>query len=63
MVRPGTIGEMNAFQEHASSSAKTAINCYFPSMQINLHTNQVFELFYNRYFRLLTRPDDILVYY
>lgn len=48
MVTPGSVNEMNTFQEYASSSSKMSVNCYFPSMRLNLHTNDVFELFYNR---------------
>ena len=52
IVRPGSISEMNAFQEFATVSSKLAVNCYFPSMQLNLHTNDIFEVVYNRFIHL-----------
>ena len=48
MIMPGSIAEMNAFQEDALSSSKLAINCYLPNLKMNLHSSEIFELLYNR---------------
>lgn len=50
MVLPGSVAEMNAFQEFATMNSKYSINCYVPYVQMNLHTNDIFELVYNRFF-------------
>ena len=48
MVIPGTVEEMKKFQEYTTMYSKLTINCYLPFLEANLHTNEIFELLYNR---------------
>ncbi|XP_065067241.1 autophagy-related protein 2 homolog B-like [Rhopilema esculentum] len=50
LVMPGSIPEMNSFQDIASSSSKFFVSLSFPDLQLNLHEKSVFELIYNRLF-------------
>ncbi len=50
---PGSVAEMNAFQEMASATSNLCINCYFPDVKLNLQDKESFSLVYNRLYSLI----------
>ena len=49
LVMPGSQEEMAKFQEDTTATSKVHIECSFPQLDVNLHTDDIFEQIYNRY--------------
>ena len=59
---PGSVAEMNNFQEIASAAANLSISCYFPELKLNLQDKETFEVIYNRYYLFSCNIDSILLH-
>lgn len=49
---PGSQEEMRKFQEDTVATSRVHVECSFSRFDVNLHTKDVFENIYNRWFKL-----------